>query len=97
MFPPLSCLFLLFSLFLCVPLGVFPLPVLTLKERLDLREQDTGQGLDLVVWYAGAVVVSAIFCHMRLSAHKDNTCPYGQLPECRNSITFGFEIGWGTN
>ena len=30
---------------LCFPLGVFPLPVLVLKERLYLREQDTGKGL----------------------------------------------------
>lgn len=98
MFPPLSCLFLLFSLLFRFPLGVFPLSLLTLKKRLYLREQDTGQSLDLVVWYAGAVVISAIFCYMLLSAHKGNTYPYGQLPECRNSIpTFGFEIGWGTS
>ena len=45
MFPPLLCLVFLFGLLLCFPLGVFPLPVLVLKERLYLREQDTGKGL----------------------------------------------------
>ena len=49
MFPPLLCLILLFGLLLCFPRGVFPLPVLTLKERLYLREQDTGKGLYLVI------------------------------------------------
>ena len=44
MFPPLLCLIFLFGLLLCFPLGVFPLPVLTLKKRLYLREQDTGNG-----------------------------------------------------
>ena len=44
MFPPLSCLFLLFGLLLRFPLGVFPLPFLTLEKRLYLQEQDTGQG-----------------------------------------------------
>ena len=45
MFPPLLYLILLFGLLLCFPLGVFPLPVLTLKKRLYLREQDTGKSL----------------------------------------------------
>ena len=45
MFPPLVYLILLFGLLLRFPLGVFPLPVLVLKERLYLREQDTGKGL----------------------------------------------------
>ena len=45
MFPPLLYLILLFGLLLCFPLGVFLLPVLVLKERLYLREQDTGKGL----------------------------------------------------
>ena len=45
MFPPLLCLVFLFSLLLCFPLGVFPLPVLVLKERLYLQEQDAGKGL----------------------------------------------------
>ena len=44
MFPPLLCLVLLFGLVPCFPLGIFPLPVLALKERLYLREQDTGKG-----------------------------------------------------
>ena len=54
MFPPLLCLVLLFGLVPCFPLGVFPLPLLTLKKRLYLREQDTGKGLYLVIgklWY----------------------------------------------
>ena len=45
MFPPLLYLILLFGLLLRFPLGVFPLPVLVLKERLYLREQDAGKGL----------------------------------------------------
>ena len=45
MFPPLLCLVFLFSLLLRFPLGVFPLPVLVLKERLYLQEQDAGKGL----------------------------------------------------
>ena len=49
MFPPLLYLVLLFGLLLCFPLGIFPLPVLALKERLDFREQDTGKGLYLVI------------------------------------------------
>ena len=44
MLPPLLYLVLLFGLLLCFPLGIFPLPVLALKERLDFREQDTGKG-----------------------------------------------------
>ena len=60
MFPPLLYLVLLFGLLLCFPLGIFPLPVLALKERLDFREQDTGKGLyrsrqDLCAnWFAGS-------------------------------------------
>ena len=57
MFPPLLYLVLLFGLLLCFPLGVFPLPLLTLKKRLYLREQDAGQSLYLMVGYPGAVVV----------------------------------------
>lgn len=49
MFPPLLCLLLLFGLVPCFPLGVFPLPVLVLKERLYLQEQDAGKGLYLVI------------------------------------------------
>ena len=45
MFPPLLYLILLFGLLLRFPLGVFPLPVLVLKERLYLQEQDAGKGL----------------------------------------------------
>ncbi len=45
MFPPLLFLILLSGLLLCFPLGVFSLSVLALKERLYLREQDTGNGL----------------------------------------------------
>ena len=60
MFPPLLYLVLLFGLLLCFPLGVFSLSVLALKERLYLREQDTGQGLYLMVGYPGAVVVGLL-------------------------------------
>ncbi len=45
MFPPLLCLIFLFGLLLCFPLSIFLLPVLVLKERLYLQEQDAGKGL----------------------------------------------------
>ena len=64
MFPPLSCLFLLFRLLLCFPLRKLPLPFLALEKRLYLREQDTGQGFYLMVGYARTVVVGPLFpCH----------------------------------
>ena len=49
MSPPLLYLILLFGLLLYFPLGIFPLPVLALKERLNFREQDAGKGLYLVI------------------------------------------------
>ena len=60
MFPPLLCLVLLFGLVPCFPLGVFPLPLLTLKKRLYLREQDTGKGLYLVIGNPRAVVIGLL-------------------------------------
>ena len=45
MLPFILCSLLLFGLLLRFPLGVFPLPVLVLKERLYLQEQDAGKGL----------------------------------------------------
>ena len=60
MFPPLSCLILLFGLLLSFPLGVFPLPVLALKERLNFREQDTGKGLYLVIGNPRAVIIGLL-------------------------------------
>ena len=60
MFPPLLYLVLLFGLLLCFPLGIFPLPVLALKERLYLREQDTGKGLYLVIGNPRAVVIGLL-------------------------------------
>ena len=72
MFPPLLYLILLFGLLLCFPLGVFPLPVLVLKERLYLQEQDTGKGLYLVIGNPCAVVIGllsarvALFCGFSL-------------------------------
>lgn len=49
MFPPFLCLFLLFGLLFRFPLGKLPLAFLALKERLNFREQDTGQSLHLMV------------------------------------------------
>lgn len=60
MFPPLLYLILLFGLLLRFPLGVFPLPVLVLKERLYLQEQDTGKGLYLVIGNPCAVVIGLL-------------------------------------
>ena len=50
MLPFILCSLLLFGLLLCFPLGVFPLPVLVLKERLYLQEQDAGKGLYRSCW-----------------------------------------------
>ena len=60
MLPFILCSLLLFGLLLCFPLGVFPLPVLALKERLYLREQDTGKGLYLVIGNPRAVVIGLL-------------------------------------
>ena len=57
MLPPLLYLILLFGLLLCFPLSIFPLSVLALKERLYLREQDTGKGFYLVIGNPRAVVI----------------------------------------
>ena len=48
MLPPLLCLIFLFGLLLCFPLSIFLLPVLVLKERLYLQEQDAGKGASTV-------------------------------------------------
>ena len=50
MLPPLLCLIFLFGLLLCFPLSIFLLPVLVLKERLYLQEQDAGKGLYRSCW-----------------------------------------------
>ena len=60
MFPLLLSLVSLFDLLLCFPLGIFPLPVLALKERLNFREQDTGKGLYLVIGNPRAVVIGLL-------------------------------------
>ena len=60
MFPPLLCLVPLFGLLLRFPLGIFPLPVLALKERLYLREQDAGKGLYLVIGNPRAVIIGLL-------------------------------------
>ena len=80
MSPPLLYLILLFGLLLCFPLGVFPLPVLALKERLYLREQDTGKGLYLVIGNPCAVVIGLLSARAALpcSATRISCCPSGQ-------------------
>ena len=80
MFPPLLYLVLLFGLLLCFPLGIFPLPVLTLKKRLYLREQDTGKGLYLVIGNPCAVVIGLLSARVALpcSATRISCCPSGQ-------------------
>ena len=80
MFPPLLYLVLLFGLLLCFPLGVFPLPVLVLKERLYLQEQDTGKGLYLVIGNPCAVVIGLLSARVALpcSATRISCCPSGQ-------------------
>ena len=80
MFPPLLCLVLLFGLLLCFPLGIFPLPVLTLKKRLYLQEQDAGKGLYLVIGNPCAVVIGLLSARVALpcSATRISCCPSGQ-------------------
>ena len=60
MFPPLLYLVLLSGLLLCFPLGVFPLPVLALKERLNFREQDTGKSIYFVTGNPCATVIGLL-------------------------------------
>ena len=80
MFPPLLYLILLFGLFLLFPLGVFPLPVLVLKERLYLQEQDAGKGLYLVIGNPRAVVIGLLSARVALpcSATRISCCPSGR-------------------
>ena len=80
MFPPLLYLILLFGLLLCFPLGVFPLPVLVLKERLYLQEQDAGKGLYLVVGNPRTVVIGLLSARVALpcSATRISCCPSGR-------------------
>lgn len=80
MSPPLLYLILLFGLLLCFPLGVFPPPVLALKERLNFREQDAGKGLYLVIGNPCAVVIGLLSARVALpcSATRISCCPSGQ-------------------
>ena len=80
MSPPLLYLILLFGLLLYFPLGIFPLPVLALKERLNFREQDAGKGLYLVIGNPCAVVIGLLSARVALpcSATRISCCPSGQ-------------------
>ena len=80
MSPPLLYLILLFGLLLCFPLGVFPPPVLALKERLNFREKDAGKGLYLVIGNPCAVVIGLLSARVALpcSATRISCCPSGQ-------------------
>ena len=80
MSPPLLYLILLFGLLLCFPLGVFPLPLLTLKKHLYLREQDAGKGLYLVIGNPCAVVIGLLSARVALpcSATRISCCPSGR-------------------
>ena len=80
MLPFILCSLLLFGLLLCFPLGVFPLPVLALKERLNFREQDTGEGLYLMTGNPSAVVIGLLSARVALfcSATRISCCPSGQ-------------------
>ena len=80
MFPSLLYLVLLFGLLLRFPLGVFPLPVLVLKERLYLQEQDAGKDLYLVIGNPRTVVIGLLSARVALpcSATRISCCPSGQ-------------------
>ncbi len=80
MLPPLLCLIFLFGLLLRFPLSIFLLPVLVLKERLYLQEQDAGKGLYLVIGNPCAVVIGLLSARVALpcSATRISCCPSGQ-------------------
>lgn len=80
MLPFILCSLLLFGLLLCFPLGVFPPPVLALKERLNFREQDAGKGLYLVIGNPCAVVIELLSARVALfcSATRISCCPSGR-------------------
>ena len=80
MLPPLLCLIFVFGLLLCFPLSIFLLPVLVLKERLYLQEQDAGKGLYLVIGNPCAVVIGLLSARVALpcSATRISCCPSGQ-------------------
>ena len=80
MLPPLLYLVLLFGLLLCFPLGIFPLPVFALKERLNFREQDAGKGLYLVIGNPRTVVIGLLSARVALpcSATRISCCLSGQ-------------------
>lgn len=40
---------------LCLPLCKFLLPLLTLIERENIRQNTTSDGLDLMLWYSGII------------------------------------------
>ena len=63
MFPPWGLFFVFLRLMLGLPLRIFPLPFLALKKGLYLREQDAGQGLDLMGRDARSVVVWFFLAH----------------------------------
>ena len=85
MSPPLLYLILLFGLLLCFPLGVFPLPVLALKERLNFREQDAGKGLYLVIGNPCAVVIgllsAQIYHALSFVREQDESLSFGRDQE----------------
>ena len=61
MFPPCVLVLFRFILFLlCFPLGKLPLSFLALEKRLYLREQDSGEGLYLVIGNPRAVVIGLL-------------------------------------
>ena len=80
MLPFILCSLLLFGLLLYFPLGIFPLPVLVLKERLYLQEQDAGKGLYLVIGNPRTVVIGLLSARVALfcSATRIRCCPSGQ-------------------
>ena len=77
MLPPLLYLVLLFGLLLCFPLGIFPLPVLALKERLDFREQDTGKGFRFMEGNSRALVKVCVKRPARCPLPPKAGCPGG--------------------
>ena len=71
MFPP--CVLVPFQLvlfLLCFPLSKLPLSFLALEKRLYLREQDTGQGIHLVIGYPGAVIIGFLFAWHGITPSK---------------------------
>ena len=78
MFPPyVLCLFCCVGVPPSLPLCKFPLPLLTLKKRLYLREQDTGQGFRFMEGNSRALVKACVNRPASCPLPPEAGCPGG--------------------